>query len=115
MNFVKDQLISRGFEVDVFFIYTSESLFKDHSLTSFCQRNSDLTIHTIEDIVKEFKQNYKNAANVLDKEYLNKVNATYCNDLPFNVLLISSQFFTTQYHFRTYFRDMTEEEKLYWT
>lgn len=114
MNFIKDELCKKGYGVEAFFIHSSECLFHDKTLLSFKKRNSDILIHTIEDIALEFSKNYKNSSEYIDYDYLDMVEKKYSPELPFNLLFMCSQFFTTQYHYRFYFRDFTEEEKLYW-
>jgi hypothetical protein len=114
MNFIKDELQRRGYEVEALFIHSSECLFRDKSLTDFENRNNDIKIHTIEDIAIDYKNKYKNADNFVDLDYLKGIEEKYCVNLPFNLMLMCSQLFTTQYHYRFYFRDLTENEKMLW-
>jgi hypothetical protein len=114
MHFLRRNLLDRGFEVDVIFIHVTESILKDHSYVSFCEMNPDAHIYTFDDSVKEYWATYKNAAKLIDYEYLNSIEKKYCKDLPIGLLMMSEQCFTTPYHYRFYFRDLTEDEKLYW-
>ena len=114
MNFIKDELVLRGYDVEAFFIHYTETVLKDHSYRSFCQRNPETRLYTFDNAIKLFWKNYKNAEQLIDKEYLNYVESQFCKDLPFGLLLMSSQLFTTPYHNRFYFRDLTENEKLFW-
>lgn len=114
MNFVKDELVSLGYEVEALFIHSSESLYKDNSLTKFIDRNQDIKVHTISDICIKYMNDYKNIDSLIDYEYLEYVENKYCSDLPLSLIQISSQLFTTAYHYRFFFKHMSENEKLYW-
>lgn len=114
MNFVKDELIELGYEVEALFIHSSEALYKDNSLTKFVDRNKDIKVHTISDICIKYVNDIDNIDSLIDFEYLAYVEKKYCPDLPLSLLQISSQLFTSAYHYRFFFRHMTENEKLYW-
>jgi hypothetical protein len=114
MNFVKDELINRGHQVEALFIHLTEPILKEHSYTSFCERNSEIPIHTCDSIAMEFWNNYDCAKEHIDYDYLRNVEQLYCETLPIGLMMMSSQLFTTPYHYRFYFKDMTEHEKLYW-
>lgn len=114
MNFLRKELIGRGFKVEVLFIHVTETILKDHSYISFCNRNPDACIHTLDDAAIQYWATYKNAGELIDYDYLESIEKKYCQDLPIGLLLMSEQCFTTSYHYRFYFRDLTEEEKLYW-
>jgi len=114
MNFVKDELHNQGYNVEALFIHYAESILCDNSYSLFCQRNTDTVVYTLDKEITLFWKNYKNSEQMLDKEYLQHVELEYCNDLPFGLLLMSTQLFTTPYHYRFYFKDLTESQKLYW-
>lgn len=114
MNFIKQELVSKGYEVEAVFIHSSESLYKDNTLTKFIERNQDIKVHTISEICIEYMKNIKDAESLIDNEYLEYVETKYCADLPLSLLQISSQLFTTAYHYRFFFKHMSENEKLYW-
>jgi hypothetical protein len=115
MNFIKEELVSKGYEVEAVFIHSSESLYKDNTLTKFIERNQDIKVHTISEICIEYMNNIKDAESLVDYEYLEYAETKYCADLPLSLLQISSQLFTTAYHYRFFFKHMSENEKLYWT
>lgn len=114
MSLLRDELLGRGFEVEALFVHITESIFPDHSYTSFLEANPRTRTYTFNDAAIEYWANYKNAIEFIDYRYLDYVEKTYCQDLPIGLLLMSSQYFTTPYHYRFYFRDLSEEEKLYW-
>lgn len=114
MNFLRKELIERGFKVEVLFIHVTETILKDHSYISFRDRNPDARIHTFDDAVIQYWATYKNASELIDYGYLDNIEKKYCQDLPIGLLMMSEQCFTTPYHYRFYFRDLTEDEKLYW-
>lgn len=114
MNFVKDELKNRGYKVEAFFIHYTETILKDHSYCSFLKRNPDTCAYTFDSAIQSFWKNHKVAAQLIDKKYLEYVERTYCIDLPLGLLMMSTQLFTTPYHYRFYFKDLTESEKLYW-
>ncbi|MDP2759426.1 MAG: hypothetical protein Q8O64_03335, partial [Sideroxyarcus sp.] len=106
MNYIKDELKGRGYEVEAFFVHYTETILEDHSYRSFRERDSDAVIYTFNSAIKLFWDNYKNAEQFLDKQYLKYVEDTYCGDLPFGILLMSSQLFSTPYHYRFYLKDL---------
>jgi hypothetical protein len=114
MNFVKDELKALGYDVEALFIHYTETILQDHSYLSFHQRNKDTVAYTFNSAIQTFWNNYKNCERLIDKPYLQYVEKEYCKDLPFGILLMSTQVFTTPYHYRFYFKDLTEGEKLYW-
>lgn len=114
MNFVKDELVALGYEVEALFIHSSEALSEDITYTKFVERNKDIKIHSIQNICLEYIKGRNNLDDLIDYEYLEQVEKKYCEGIPISLLQVSSQLFTTPYHYRFYFRDMTEKEKLYW-
>jgi len=114
MHFLRKELLERGFKVEVLFIHVTESILNDHSYTSFCELNSDAHIHTFDGVAKHYWATYKNANKLVDYDYLRNIERKYCQDLPIGLLMMSEQCFTTPYHYRFYFRDLTDNEKFYW-
>ena len=114
MNFIKEELISLGYEVEALFIHSSEALSEDDTYVKFVERNNDIKIHSIQNICLEYINGRNNLDELIDYEYLEYVERTYCAEIPLSLLQISSQLFTTPYHYRFYFRHMSESEKLYW-
>jgi len=114
MNFVKDELVSLGYEVEALFIHSSEALSEDVTYTKFVERNTDIKIHSIQNICLEYINGRNKLDELIDYDYLEYVEKKYCEGLPLSLLQVSSQLFTTPYHYRFYFRHMTENEKLYW-
>jgi hypothetical protein len=114
MNFVCEELRSQGHDVAVVFIHYTESILRNFSYTSFCDRNPDTSIFTFDKEIECYWDHHRVASQLLDREYLLEIEKKYCNNISFGELLMSSQMFTTQYHARTYFRDLSEEEMLYW-
>ena len=114
MNFIKDKLIEGGYNVEALFIQASETVLNDHTYTSFVNRNKDIVTHTLNDIAFEYWDTCSQLPSRLDLDYIRYVEKKYCTNLPAGVLLMSEQCFTTQYHHRFYFRDMSDNEKLYW-
>lgn len=114
MSFLKDELQSRGYAVEAMFIHYTETILENHSYLSFRQKNADVATYTFDGAIRAFWANYERAEQLVDKQYLQYVEREYCKDLPFGLLLMSSQIFTTPYHYRFYLRDLSEHEKLYW-
>jgi hypothetical protein len=114
MNYIRDELKSQGYDVEALFIHYTETILKEYSYRSFCQGNDDVPVYTFDNEIQTFWRTYKNAEQLVDKQYLQYVEKKYCKDLPFGILLMSTQLFTTPYHYRFYFIDLTESEKLYW-
>lgn len=114
MNFLCDKYLNIGYDVDALFIHSSESVYEDESLTLFKARNKNCTIITIRSVVEEFIKNKSKCESLIDLEYLGYIENKYCKDLPISLLQISSQLFTTQYHYRFFFEQWTESEKLYY-
>ena len=114
MNFVKDELVSLGYEVEALFIHSSEVLLEDDTYKNFIERNDDIKVHSIQDVCRDFINGRNNLDELIDYDYLETIEKKYCDEIPLNLLQISSQLFTTQSHYRFYFRHMKENEKLYY-
>jgi len=113
-TFVAESLIEKGCEVTAFFIHTSESLFEDKTLQIFREKVG-CDIDTVKDITVEFSKKYKEAYRYIDYDYLEYIERVFCSeDKPLNYYMVSSQLFTTPYHYRFYFRDLSDSEKLLW-
>ena len=114
MSFIGEGLVAADHEVAAVFIHYSESILRNHSYTSFRERNETATIFSFDDEITKYWSTFQDADHFLDHVYLKNVEKRYCVDTTFGELMMSSQMFTTQYHTRFYFRDLTEGEKLYW-
>lgn len=114
MSFLKDELQSRGYAVEALFVHYTETILENHSYLSFRQKNADVATYTFDGAIRTFWANYEISEQLVDKQYLQYVEREYCKDLPFGLLLMSTQLFTTPYHYRFYLRDLSEHEKLYW-
>ncbi|EKO3891868.1 hypothetical protein P0F32_003021 [Vibrio metschnikovii] len=114
MNLVIDDLKVKGFEVEVIFIHSTEVLLKDPSYISLINKHADtVKIHTLEWVFSEYLEKI-DLENPVDLSYLEYVEKKYCQDIPLSLLQVSSQYFTTPYHYRFFFSPMTEVQKLYW-
>ncbi|SDW45684.1 hypothetical protein SAMN05444411_101768 [Lutibacter oricola] len=99
---------------EAIFIHPTESLLRDTTFVNFKKNNNDIKIHTLDKIAHVYSDNISDK---LSKESTNKLQGfeeKYCKKVDWGTLLMSSQIFTTPYHYRYFFKDLTDEEKNYW-
>jgi len=101
----------QNYENEALFIHPTESVLHDKTYVNFKKINSEIIVHDLNSVFYEFGDNSKNKFdyNLLQK-YLNK----YSDFFGLDELLMSSQIFTTPYHNRFYFKDISDNEKYYW-
>lgn len=114
MNFINKDFLYRGYSTEALFIHSSEILLKDPSYTTFIENNRETDIHTFKSIFDEYRKNVKEIEKHINYDYLQYIEKEYCKELPISLLQISSQLFTTAYHYRFFFKPMSEIQKLYW-
>ncbi|MEZ8382347.1 hypothetical protein AB6C98_01300 [Vibrio splendidus] len=114
MMFAIKDLISRGYDVEVLYIHSTEVILKDPSYTHVVSNLAEIKVHTFVDEFDTFILNRLNVKKYIDMEYLQLIEEKYCEDINLSLLQVSAQIFTTPYHYRFFFRDMTENERLYW-
>jgi hypothetical protein len=114
MNFIADRFLNDGYQVDALFIHSSESIYEDKSLSLFKKRNNRVNTLSIKSVVQEYQRNVSQCDKFIDYEYLELIESKYCKDLPLSLLQISSQLFTTAYHYRFFFNEMSNDQKLYY-
>lgn len=115
MVYIAEELKKRDYEVEAFFIHSSELVLDDPSYSSFVASHPTLMCHSFIDEFKFFISNQDDLALHVDYKYLEYIENKYCEDIPLSLLQVSSQLFTTMYHYRFYFEELSEEKKLYWT
>lgn len=115
MVYITEELIKRGYEVEAFFIHSTELVLDDPSYSSFVLSHPTLVCHSFVEEFKLFIENFNSLNTNIDYEYLEYIENKYCEEIPLSLLQVSSQLFTTMYHYRFYFEDLSEEKKLYWT
>lgn len=103
-----------NYKNEVIFIHPIESLLEDTTFLNFKINNELLKIHTLDKISKEYSSKYLNNPIKFDYEKLKKFENKYCQKLFWGTLLMSSQIFTTPYHYRPYFKDINDTQKNYW-
>ena len=101
----------QNYENEALFIHPTESVLQDKTYVNFKKINSEIIVHDLNSVFYEFGDNSKNKFdyNLLQK-FLNK----YSDFFGLDELLMSSQIFTTPYHNRFYFKDISDNEKYYW-
>ena len=102
------------FENEAIFIHPTESLLKDETYMSFIQQNESLKIHDLNDLSKFYAEKFTNGTIEVDYKLISAYEEKYCQNLSWGKVLMSSQIFTTPYHYRFYFKDLNEDEKNYW-
>ncbi|CAL2060684.1 hypothetical protein [Tenacibaculum sp. 190524A05c] len=102
------------FENEVIFIHPTESLLQDQTYLNFKENHKSLKIHTLDNLSKKYASAFMNKTINYDRERLKEIENKYCDKLTWGELLMSSQIFTTPYHYRFYFKDLTDSEKNYW-
>lgn len=114
MNFINKEFLSRGYSTEAIFIHSSEFLLKDSSYTTFTTMNKETRTHTFSSVFDKYTTNLNDIDSHIDYAYLKYIEEIYCEELPISLLQISSQLFTTPYHYRFFFKAMSEVQKLYW-
>lgn len=97
------------FDNEVVFVHPTEVLCSDPTYLNFRRRHPKVKIHSYTDVIDEYLAFSNDVFSDLE-EYLKK----YEGLIGLNELRMSSQLFTTPYHFRKYFRDLSEREMVNW-
>lgn len=103
-----------NYKNEVIFIHPTESLLEDKTFLNFKRNNQSLKIHTLDEISKEYASKYLKNSIEFDYEKLKIFENKYCQKLAWGKLLMSSQVFSTPYHYRSYFKDLNDIQKNYW-
>ena len=103
-----------NYENEAIFIHPTESLLEDTTFLNFRNNNELLKIHTLDELSKEYASKYLDNSIEFDCEKLKAFENKYCKKLDWGKLLMSSQIFTTPYHYRFYFKDLNDIQKNYW-
>lgn len=99
---------------EAIFIHPTESLLEDPTYLNFSRNHPDINIHTLNDVSKLYEENYRKNTINFEIDRLQKYVEKYCNKITWGELLMSSQIFTTPYHYRFFFKDLSEIDKEYW-
>ncbi|WP_026837165.1 hypothetical protein [Gillisia sp. JM1] len=102
------------YENEALFVHPTESLLCNDTYVKFCKFNNSLKIHTLNEIANQYSQTVKDKSYKVDENKIKNFENKYCKDLPWGILLMSSQIFTSQYHYRFYFKDISDSEKNLW-
>lgn len=103
-----------NFDNEALFIHPTESLLKDNTYLNFLLFNPCMKTHTLNDISLQYSVQMKSGSLINVKQQLERYVNKYCDKLPWGELLMSSQIFTTPYHYRFYFKDLEDQEKEFW-
>ena len=98
------------FNHSVVFVHPTEVLCQDPTYINFVKRHPDVKIYSYTNILDSFLEKEKWQISDL-QFFLDK----YQGEIGINEIKMSSQLFTTPYHYRKYFRDLNEVEILHWT
>ena len=94
---------------EALFIHPTESILNQVTYRNFSKINPGVKIYHLDKVITDFSNQKtidKSISSMITK-YLDK----YSDFFGYNELLMSSQIFTTPYHYRFYFRDLNQEEK----
>lgn len=112
MIYIARRFLKDGYNVDVLFFHSSEVLYDDVTIKKFKECNPSINVITTKEVFDKYIMSEKNSEMSPDLEYLKYVESTFCKGLPISLLEMSSQLFTTQYHYRFFFQEMSSTEKL---
>ena len=98
------------FSNEVMFVHPTETLLKDRTYTNFCKLNPNTSSYTLNKAAHRFIE----TRGIDRSKELNEFLIKYSGFFGINELRMSSQAFTTQYHYRKYFRDMSQQDIVAW-
>lgn len=98
-----------GYNHSVVFVHPTEVLCQDPTYNNFVERHPEVKIYSYTNILESFLSRKKGHNSDL-LFFLDK----YQDEIGIDEIKMSSQLFTTPYHYRKYFRDLKEEEILHW-
>jgi len=114
MHFLAKLLRKEGVNLAALFVYPHEALLNHPHYQFFRENNADIPIFDIKKISTKLIDHLKAKNIQIDREMLEKIESQYTSFYPINLQLMSSQGFTTYYHFDDFNYEASYETHLYW-
>ncbi len=102
-------------QVSAYFFNPSESQYNKcllNDTTYYKFRESGIPVFTSNHIAEEFTENLSNPR--VNMELVSQYEKKYSHYKNFNQQILSTQFFTSHYHYRKYMHPTTYEQQIYW-
>lgn len=103
--------------VSLFYVKPSETNFNNNTSNSdsyyYIKDHLNVQVFTTNDIADEFTNSLKHDE-IIDKDYLAKIEKQYCHYLNVNAQLVCSQVLTRHYHYRYFWKYVNDTQQLNW-
>lgn len=103
MHYVAQELRGVCNDIGAIFIQPGESYFNAPEYMLFKSLNSDITVHEMSSVAKEYINKFKNADKHIDRDYINKIERLYTSHSGLNEQLLTEMTLMPYYHDRDFY------------